>query len=75
MIFKRRKKRKTETAAELRFNRVMDLVKDLDQGEFKRLKQAMDKAYNAYQVIRGIEGEDDDIQDAEATLSEEENQC
>ena len=73
MIFKSRRKHKAETAAELRFNRVMDLVKDLDQEEYKRLKQAMDQAYKAYQTIRGIEGEDDDIQDAEAILSEEDN--
>ena len=75
MIFKRRKKRKTETAAEIRFNRVMDLVKDLDKSDYNNLKKAMDQAYKAYQTIRGIEGEDDEIQDAEAILSEEENQC
>ena len=68
MIFRKRRKHKAETAAEIRFNRIMELVKDLDKDDYNNLKKAMDQAYKAYQTIRGIEAEDDDIQDAEAEL-------
>ena len=55
-MFKLRKKReKTSDPAETRFEAMMDLVKDLDEGDYKRMIKAMNSGYTAYNTVRNIE--------------------
>lgn len=50
-----------EDPAEVRFDAMMDLVKDLSKADYKRLKKAMDLGYDAYQTVRNIETDDDSV--------------
>jgi hypothetical protein len=64
---KLRKKRKTLEKAEYTFNRIMDLVRDLEPKDYRKIKNAMDQAYKAYQIVRGVV--EDDIDTAEHELN------
>lgn len=60
---------------EVRFDAMMDLIKDLPRADYNRLKEAMDLGYKAYQKVRNIKTEDDDdvaVNSAEFVLSQEE---
>ncbi len=58
-IFRRRKAEFFDPEpAEVRFDAMMNLVKDLSRKEYNQLKKAMDAGYNAYQIMRGIETDD-----------------
>ena len=63
-LFKRRKSQfSVEEPAEVRFNAMMDLVKDLSQKDYNRLKKAMDLSYKGYQTVRGLEASDEASQE------------
>lgn len=76
IFFKKKRARAYEDPAELRFDAMMDLIKDLPRSDYNRLKDAMDLGYNAYQKVRNVktadEKEVDDIDDAERKLVSEE---
>lgn len=56
---------------EARFESMMDLVKDLTPKDYRRLKKAMDSGYQAYDIVRNIETEDDIIDKSEKELENE----
>lgn len=51
-----------EDPVENRFDSMMALVKDLSKADYKRLKKAMDLGYDAYQTVRNIETDDDNVE-------------
>ena len=61
-LFKKTKKHEPlfyeEDPAEVRFDAMMDLTKDLSRKDYNRLKEAMDLGYNAYQKVRNIDSDD-----------------
>ena len=78
-MFRLKKQQVTESESrdpvELRFDTMMDLIKDLPRTDYNRLKDAMDLGYKAYQKVRGIKTEDDDeiiVNNAEFMLTQEE---
>lgn len=64
-----RRKKHAMGRAEDVFNQIMDLVRDLDPKDYRKIKNAMDQAYKAYTIVRGVV--EDDIDDAERKLSKE----
>ena len=48
-----------EDPVEVRFDAMMNLVRDLTRKDYNKLKKAMDSGYEAYQIVRGIDGVDD----------------
>ena len=58
----------TEEPAEVRFEAMMNLVKDLSRKDYNRLKKAMDSGYEAYQTIRNLDALDDDSEIAVSEL-------
>lgn len=76
MIIKRKRPAaKTTDPSEAKINTIIDLIKDLEQGDYNRLREGMDLIYKGYQKIRksktNIEKELDDISDAEKFLEAE----
>lgn len=62
MCFSRKKKEPeifVEDPVEVRFDAMMNLVRDLTRKDYNKLKKAMDSGYEAYQIVRGIDGIDD----------------
>ena len=62
MCFTRKKKEPEifgEDPVEVRFDARMNLVRDLTRKDYNKLKKAMDSGYEAYQIVRGIDGVDD----------------
>lgn len=55
-IFKRRK---IEYGVEARFQKAVDLFKDLDRQEFKRLMQGLELAWEGYNKIRQVQTVDE----------------
>ena len=70
-----RKKRNANDRVEGRFQTAVDLVKDLDKQEFKRLVKGMDLAWQAYDAMRKVqtieEKTADDIEQLEQEMSDE----
>lgn len=64
-MFKKRKLGAVKDPAESRFEAMMSLVKDLDKPDYRRLKKAMDSGYEAYNIVRNIETEEDAIEKTE----------
>jgi hypothetical protein len=68
----RRKRTEYEDPAELRFDAMMDLVKDLSRPDYNRLKKAMDLGYQSYQTVRNVKTDDEkevsDINEVERSL-------
>lgn len=52
-IFKKQKPLKNPT--ETKFEQMMNLVKDLDEADYKRMVKAMNASYTAYSIFRNIE--------------------
>lgn len=73
-LFKRRRT-EYEDPAELRFDAMMDLVKDLSRSDYNRLKKAMDLGWQSYQTVRNVKTDDEkeysDINEAERQLTKE----
>ena len=66
----RKKSTPTTDPSEARFEAMMNLVKDLDKSDYRRLKKAMDSGYEAYNIVRNIETEDDTIEKSESEFVE-----
>lgn len=70
-----RKKKSANDRVEGRFQTAVDLVKDLDKQEFKRLVKGMDLAWQAYDAMRKVqtieEKTADDIEQLEQEMSDE----
>lgn len=70
------KKKRALDAVESKFNTMMGLIKDLPKADYKRLKEAMDLGYDAYQKVRNVkttdEKETQDIDDIIDVLEREE---
>ena len=66
-LFKKKKKQSTtgdyfvEDSLDAQFKKIMEWAKDLNRKDFNKLKNAMDKDYDAYQILHGIEPVDEDI--------------
>ena len=60
------RKKKIEDNVEERFNTVVELIKDLPRPEYRRLKEAMDLAYDSYQKIRNVKTEEEKAIEKEA---------
>ena len=75
-LFKRRRT-EYEDPAELRFDAMMDLVKDLSRSDYNRLKKAMDLGWQSYQTVRNVKTDDEkefsEINEAERILTREAN--
>lgn len=59
-------KKQAEDSVEERFNTVVELIKDLPRPEYRRLKEAMDLAYDSYQKIRNVKTEEEKAIEKEA---------
>ena len=72
-----RKSIERQDAAEQRFQAIIDLIKDLPKSDYKRLVDAMNLAYSAYQTVRNVktvdEREVEDIEKLDKSLEKEEN--
>lgn len=70
-----KKKKSVEDPVEMRFDAMMELIKDLPRADYNRLKDAMDLGYNAYQKVRNVKTADEkeiqDILNAEKILGKE----
>lgn len=55
-----------------KFDEVMSWVKDLSRKDYNKFKKAMDKDYDAYQILHGIEPDDESVmEDAGFMLTKE----
>lgn len=56
MLLNRFFKKKTvyEDPDEVKFDKMMELIKDLDRKAYNKLKKAMDLGYDAYQIVRDV---------------------
>lgn len=75
-IFKKKEGPKffEEDPSEIRFDQMMDLVRDLDRKDYNRLKKAMDAGYEAYQIVKGIDTDDKAPSPSEFILHEKEGE-
>lgn len=48
-----------EDSLDTQFDNIMSWVRDLARKDYNKLKKAMDKAYDGYQILHGIEPVDD----------------
>lgn len=75
MCLFRRKPIKYEDPSEVRFDAMMDLVKDLSRSDYNRLKKAMDLGWQSYQTVRNVKTDDEkeygDINEVERQLAKE----
>lgn len=73
-LFKKKKVR-YEDPSEVRFDAMMDLVKDLSRSDYNRLKKAMDLGWQSYQTVRNVKTDDEkeygDIDLVERQLAKE----
>ena len=53
------KKRKIDYGVEMRFQKAVDLFKDLDRREFKRLMEGLELAWEGYNKIRQVQTTDE----------------
>lgn len=64
-----------EDPVEVRFDAMMELIKDLPKADYNRLKKAMDLGWQSYQTVRNVKTDDEkengDILEAEKVLSKE----
>jgi hypothetical protein len=74
-VFLRKKKQKFEDPVEVKFDAMMNLIKDLSKADYNRLKKAMDYGWQSYQTVRNVKTDDEkeysDINEAEAALTKE----
>lgn len=77
MCLFRKKKVRYEDPSEVRFDLMMDLVKDLSRSDYNRLKKAMDLGWQSYQTVRNVKTDDEkefsEINEAERILAREAN--
>lgn len=77
MCLFRKKKVRYEDPSEVRFDLMMDLVKDLSRSDYNRLKKAMDLGWQSYQTVRNVKTDDEkefsEINEAERILTREAN--
>jgi len=67
--FKKRKNGAVEDPAEVTFNRMMELVRNLSTKDYNKLKKAMDQAYKAYQIVKGLDP--DEVDNSEYILTKD----
>ena len=60
-----------EDSLDTQFDNIMSWVRDLARKDYNKLKKAMDKAYDAYQILHGIEPVDE-VEKAEDLMIHEE---
>lgn len=77
MKFKRKKHvTRTNDPSEAKINTIIDLIKDLEQTDYNRLREGMDLIYKGYQKVRKsrtkVEKDSVDIDKAEEYLEAEE---
>lgn len=48
-----------EDSLDKQFDNIMSWVRDLARKDYNKLKKAMDKAYDGYQILHGIEPAED----------------
>lgn len=75
MCLFRKKPIRYEDPSEVRFDAMMDLVKDLSRSDYNRLKKAMDLGWQSYQTVRNVKTDDEkeygDIDLVERQLAKE----
>lgn len=75
MCLFRKKKASYQDPSEIRFDLMMDLVKDLSRSDYNRLKKAMDLGWQSYQTVRNVKTDDEkeygDIDLVERQLAKE----
>lgn len=61
-----------EDTLDTKYDAMMVWIKDLSRKDYNRLKKAMDSGYDAYQILHGIEPNDEmNLDNAEFMLSKE----
>lgn len=69
------RKQESVDRVELKFQAVVDLIRDLDKKEFNRLKEGIDLVWQGYQKVgqakTNVEKEMEDIDESEKILEEE----
>ena len=61
-LFKKIKESPTffeDESLDAQFDRMMEWMKHLSRKDFNKVKKAIDKGYDAYQILHGIEPDDD----------------
>lgn len=70
-----RKKEQLQEPVEMRFDAMMELIKDLPRADYNRLKKAMDLGWQSYQTVRNVMTDDEkesaEIDEAERQLAKE----
>ena len=70
-----RKRIEYQDTTEQRFQAIIGLIKDLPKSDYKRLVEAMNLAYSAYQTVRNVktvdEREVEDIEKLDKSLEKE----
>lgn len=54
-----RKEKAVVDPTEFRFQKMVDLVKDLSRADYNRLKKAMDLVYDGYDKMRNVKTDDE----------------
>jgi len=69
------KKEQLQEPVEMRFDAMMELIKDLPRADYNRLKKAMDLGWQSYQTVRNVMTDDEkesaEIDEAERQLAKE----
>lgn len=60
-----------EDSLDAKFDKLMSWVRDLSRKDYNKVKKAMDKGYDAYQILHGIEPIDE-VEKAEEFMIMEE---
>lgn len=74
MLFRKREHIEHDPV-EQKFNKMIELIKDLSKADYNRLKKAMDLGWQSYQTVRNVKTDDEketeDIGKAERILESE----
>lgn len=60
-----------EGSLDVQFDNIMSWVRDLARKDYNKLKKAMDKDYDAYQILHGIEPVEESDKSDEFMILEE----
>lgn len=71
----RKKQHEFDDPVEQKFNKMIELIKDLSKADYNRLKKAMDLGWQSYQTVRNVKTDDEketeEISEVEKVLIKE----
>ena len=65
-----------DESLDARFDGAIKWIKEMSRKDYNKFKRAMDKGYDAYQILHGIDPdpEEDDVMDAKFMLHEKDGE-